>query len=287
MNCPTRPVLRYFGGKWRIAPWIIRYLPPHDVYVEPFCGAASVFFRKPRARFGSVLNDTNGEIVDLFRVLRDPALAEKLIELLKLTPFAREELLDARTSDDGLDIVERARRLVVRAQFGRGSCLLRHNTGFRGRRAHNPYPARDWEGYPDTLRNVVERLRGETIENLPAHSVIERYDGRNVLFYVDPPYPRGERNRKNEYADGEMSDDEHRLLARTLRAVSGMVVLSSYRCALMDELYPNWERKEYATRDDGGRERTECLWLSPHATQRLECAELPLFHQDIEGKNFS
>lgn len=284
MSAPVRPVLRYFGGKWRIAPWIIRHLPPHDVYIEPFCGAASVFFRKPRARLGSVLNDTNGEIVNLFRILRDPLLSEKLITLLKLTPFAQEELVNARTPDNGLDPVERARRLVVRSQFGRGSCLLRNNTGFRSRRRYNPYPARDWEGYPDSLRDVVKRLRGETIENLPALEVIERYDGDNVLFYVDPPYPWGERRKKNEYADGEMSNDDHRTLARTLRSVSGMVVLSGYRCALMDELYGDWQREEFKTRDDGGTERTECLWLSPNTGRKLRSMELPLFGRDIEGE---
>lgn len=282
MSVPKRPILRYFGGKWRIAPWIIRHLPPHDVYIEPFCGAASVFLRKPRARLGSVLNDTNGEIVNLFHVLRDPVLSERLIMLLKLTPFAREELLNARTSDELPDPVERARRFVVRSQFGRGSCLLRNKTGFRTRRVHNSYPARDWEGYPDALRDVVERLRGETIENLPALEVIERYDGDNVLFYVDPPYPWGGRRRKNEYADGEMSDDDHRMLARTLRSVSGMVVLSGYRCALMDELYGDWKREEHKTYGDGGGERTECLWLSSNAVRKLRDMESSLFCKDIE-----
>ena len=87
---PTRPVLRYMGGKWRLAPWILRHLPPHRTYVEPFGGAASVLLRKPRA-YAEIYNDLDGEIVSLFRVLRDPEAAAELVRRIALTPFAREE----------------------------------------------------------------------------------------------------------------------------------------------------------------------------------------------------
>lgn len=73
----SRPALRYHGGKWRLAPWIIRHLPPHRVYVEPFGGAASVLLRKPRA-YSEVYNDQWGRVVDVFSVLRNPEQAAEL-----------------------------------------------------------------------------------------------------------------------------------------------------------------------------------------------------------------
>src|SRR4051812_1578874 len=118
MIAPTRPVLRYHGGKWRIAPWIIEHFPPHLMYVEPFAGAASVLLRKPRVDF-EVYNDLDTDVVNVFRVLRDPAAASQLAEQLSLTPWSRREFeVSYEISDDP---VERARRTLIRSFMGHGT----------------------------------------------------------------------------------------------------------------------------------------------------------------------
>jgi hypothetical protein len=81
-----RPALRYHGGKWLLAPWIIEHFPDHKIYVEPYGGGASVLLRKPRS-YSEVYNELDGDVVNVFRCLRDHG--PELRRRLTLTPFAR------------------------------------------------------------------------------------------------------------------------------------------------------------------------------------------------------
>lgn len=258
MNALTRPILRYHGGKWRIAPWIVRHLPEHRVYVEPFGGAASVLLRKPRS-YAEVYNDLDGEVVNLFRVARDRGA--ELRESLRLTPFSRDEFV--ASYEPAPDVLEQARRTVIRSFMGFGSNAHNRKTGFRSNSNRSrSTPAMDWRNYPDALTAIVERLQGVVIENRDALDVIRTHDGDDTLHYVDPPYVHSTRDRGKDYAH-EMGDDGHADLAETLRSVRGRVVLSGYASGLYDDLYAGWHRIERAALADGARPRMEVLWLSP------------------------
>nr|MBA3826420.1 DNA adenine methylase [Ktedonobacterales bacterium] len=105
----------WFGGKRRLAPWIIPHFPAHTTYVEVFGGSAAVLFAKPPSAL-EIYNDLDGELVHFFRVLRDPVLAMDLSERLAWTPYSREEwrtcLTQLRAGEE-VDDVERARRWFV------------------------------------------------------------------------------------------------------------------------------------------------------------------------------
>ena len=122
---PSRPLLTYFGGKWAIAPWIIEHLPPHKIYVEPFGGAASVMLRKPRSKV-EVYNDLDDEIVNIFRVLQDPASTRELFRRLARTPYARAEY-DLACAERVVDPVVRAQRAIIRANMAFSICATRRS----------------------------------------------------------------------------------------------------------------------------------------------------------------
>jgi DNA adenine methylase len=261
VECP-RPALRWHGGKWLLAPWIISHFPAHRVYVEPFGGAGSVLLRKRRS-YAEIYNDLDGDVVNFFRVLRG-ARAAQLIDALRLTPFAREEF-DAAYSAHGED-VERARRLAVRSFMGFGSNGHARATGFRANSNRSgTTPAHDWKNYPDALAMIVERLRGVVIERRDAIEIMGRHDGAETLHYVDPPYVLSTRSDPRKDYAHEMSDADHRVLLTALRALRGAVVLSGYSNAVYESALGDWLRVERPAMADGASSRLEILWLNPHA----------------------
>lgn len=267
MTLCQRPVLRYHGGKWILAEWIISNFPPHRVYVEPFGGAASVLMQKDRTH-GEVYNDLDGEVVNVFRVLQ--SRRRELYRLLMRTPFARDEYrLSFEPTEDPL---EAARRTIVRSFMGFGSNSINRSikSGFRANSNRSgTIPAHDWTNFPQNLRSFERRLRGVVIENKPAAEVIWQHDGPETLHYVDPPYVHATRalsvmHGAHGYAH-EMADADHEALAETLNGVKGMVVLSGYRSELYDRLYAGWHREEREALGDGACRRLEVLWINPAA----------------------
>lgn len=274
MESPTRPVLRWHGGKWLLAPWIISHFPPHRVYVEPFGGAGSVLMRKERC-YAEVWNDLDNHVVNLFKVLRSED-AGKLVDLLRLTPFSSIEFSEAY--EEAADPIERARRLVVRSFMGFGSNGHNRVTGFRSNSNRSgTTPAHDWVNYPEALTKVIERLRGVVVLNRDAKDVMGAHDSPETLHYVDPPYVFETRaDLFKDYAH-ELSDDDHRELLEFLRNLEGMVVLSGYPSSIYDDALPDWNRVERMALADGAKERTEVLWINPSASRKLDSLRMPLF----------
>lgn len=271
MGKPTRPVLRWHGGKWLLASWIISMMPPHRVYVEPFGGAGSVLIRKPRC-YAEVWNDLDGNVVNLFQVLRSEKGLE-LVNSLRLTPFAAEEFKEAYQEAD--DPVERARRLVIRSFMGFGSNGHNRPTGFRSNSNRSgTTPAHDWVNYPDALKAVIERLQGVVVLNRDAIEVMSGHDGPDTLHYVDPPYVFDTRSDAGVDYAHEMTDSDHETLLDFLNTLTGMVMLSGYPCEMYDRALGGWERVTRKALADGARERTEVVWLNPAAQRAMRQGQL-------------
>ncbi|MDR5774058.1 MULTISPECIES: DNA adenine methylase [unclassified Caballeronia] len=291
----TAPLISYFGSKFRVAPWVLSHLPPHETYVEPFGGSAAVLLQKPRSQV-EIYNDLDGEIVNLFRVVRDDAMRARLIAALEATPYARAEFNDAWLETN--EPVERARRLCVRAQMGFGSSgstrPLQAPTGFAADVWSDG--AGQWLRYPGRLAAIGARLRGTLIEHMPAVELIAKYDAPSVLFYVDPPYlPEVRisvsRGLGRDYRC-EMSALEHADLLAMLANLRGMAVVSGYASGMYDRALGGWARFTRSARASGQVgtvAREEVVWVSPAACAATgiepstsvcvgdDAADMPLF----------
>ncbi len=268
MTTVTQPILRYYGGKWRIADWIIAHFPQHETYVDLFGGGASVLLRKPPSR-AEVFNDIDSEVVNFFKVLRDRP--EELARAVVLTPWSRAEYYAAyeHSGDD----LERARRFLVRSWMGIGSPVSRWRSGFRVRRDPGSMTQLlgQWNKTPAVIQAAAQRFKEVIIECDDFRDIIERYDTPDTLFYCDPPYLMSVRIRKwaGEAYRHEMSENDHRKLAEMLNNIRGTAIVSGYPSRLYDELFGDWRKVERQSCDRGQNRRVECLWIHPRARYQL------------------
>jgi DNA adenine methylase len=260
----------YFGGKQRIADQIVALLPPHRHYVEPFAGGLSVFLAKPVSDL-ETLNDLDQDIVTFWRMLRDRP--DDLARVCVLSPHSRvEKDLAFQSCDDPL---EQARRVWVRLTQARSSSA--RQTGWRAfaavETASHQFMADNIGSYLGRLLPCAERLKRAQIECLPALDVIERYGtSASTLFYADPPYVTATRTDAVAYAQ-EMTDEDHRGLARALRGTRALCAVSGYDTGLYDQLYDGWWKTRIKASSgnarEGSRDRVEVLWTNYDPTQGM------------------
>lgn len=273
----TKPPIPYYGGKTRLAPWIVRMLPAHKIYVEPFAGSLSVLLAKSRSKV-EIVNDLDGWLVTFWRVLRDRGA--ELERACALTPYAREEYASAL--DEDLDELERARLFWARITMSFNA--VPGHSGWRVSTVQNGDVVTTQLTQLRRFQAVAARLRSVAIENRPAVDLVRSLVKTDALIYADPPYVHDTRtdggSRYTAYRH-EMSDDDHRELAAVLRAHPGPVVLSGYACELYAELYDGWwtmgrqQRKWSGT--DGSIVTRETLWSNRDLTQELRLDLYPAY----------
>lgn len=251
-----KAILKYPGGKWRIADWIISHFPKHGVYLEPFFGSGAVFFNK-RPAYIETVNDINGDIVNLFKVCRE--YPQQLTTAINLTPFSRDEFIncyDTAVDDD----IERARRTLVRFHQSFGTSNSCKKSWRNVQTYGGPRCATMWNCLPDIIINCCERLKDAQIENIDAVELIRRYSDENTLIYCDPPY-LPELRKKNMYKD-EYSKEQHIQLLEALKNSKAKVVISGYDNELYNDMLSNWQTDEINTIAQMGLHRTEKIWMN-------------------------
>lgn len=248
--------LRYPGSKWSIASKVVACFDDHYHYVEPFFGSGAVFFTKPPSPH-EVINDSNGLVVNFFRVLRDRT--EDLCWALEATPWSRDEYNASHVLTG--NALEDARRFVVRIWQAHASDLAK-KTGWktRGVKQRARGMSIRWQRVPAELSELAWRLADAEIENRPAMEVMQRFAASDCLIYADPPYLPSTRTQKM-YGQ-EMSTEDHVEMLALLLEHPGPVVLSGYDNDMYNDLLAHWEHVDVKPpKVEKAASRMEKLWI--------------------------
>lgn len=280
----------YFGSKNKIAFRLCKELPPHNCWVEVFCGSASLTLAKPPAQL-EVINDIDGEIVNFFQQLRDNQT--ELCRLVALTPYSPMELENARNCQ-GDTPIERARSFLVQSMMAINGVFGSDKGGFSSSNSYtrNGKEARvsRWYNLPDRLADVAERLRSTRIENRDALDVITKFENRPAsLLYLDPPY-LGKRANGYKFDANDPSFHEEMLTLST--RAKCMIFISGYENDLYNDLLTEgngWTKKTIPTETKGtngeSKERTEVVWMNRQFTQAKESGQIPIELTEKETKH--
>ena len=277
----------WFGGKGRHAERILSFLPSGRIYVEPFCGAASLFWQKDPHPV-EVLNDLHSEIVNLFRVLQDPEKVQELEYRIHWTLYSREEFVKAIRMEDqeGLTDIDRAWAFYVRQNQGFGGKA--DSEGSWGRvftGGEMATTTTSWISRKTLFDAWHNRLMRVQIDHCDALKCIRYWDSADTVFYLDPPYVEATRKGVGEYKH-EVTDQFHEDLVDLLLNIQGNAILSGYDDGSYNRLTDSgWQKESFETtcsaagrtRSSGlqgigsvseAQKRTEVLWIKGASRQK-------------------
>lgn len=209
-----KPIIPWIGGKRRLAKEILPLFPEHTCYVEPFCGGAALFFMKPPSKV-EVLNDINGDVINLYRVVRhhlDEFMRQFRWALTSRESFLHHQLEDERTLTD----IQRAARFFYLQKLCFGSKVegRTFGTGVTSPKRLNLLRLEE------DLSTAHLRLSQTTIERLDWQACIDRYDRARTLFFIDPPY------WQTEGYGVDFPFDQYQRMAELARSAQGHLIIT-------------------------------------------------------------
>jgi DNA adenine methylase len=209
-----KPVIPWIGGKGRLIDWILPRFPSHTCYVEGFCGAAAIYFAKPPSEV-EVINDFNGELVNMYRVMKHHP--EEFVRQFKWALSSRKIYeWHQMTVPETLTDIQRAARFyyLQKLSFGGkvdGQCFGTATTSG---------PRLNLFRLEEDLSQAHLRLQNTIIEHLSWEKVVAKYDRPHTLFYLDPPY------WDTEGYGVDFGFENYELMAELAMSIDGMMIIS-------------------------------------------------------------
>lgn len=228
----VKSIVPWMGGKRRLAKEILPHVNGCRTYVEPFAGGASIFFMKEPSKV-EVINDINGELVNLYRVVKHHL--EEFVRHFRWALVSREEFLMAKETDPNtLTDIQRAARFYYLQKLAFGGKVVGQNFGT----SITNGPRLNLLRIEEDLSEAHIRLLRTTIEHLPWDNCIERYDSEDTVFYLDPPY------WETAGYGNEFTFDNYERMADLAKRCKGKFVISINDHPDIREVFEGFEQRE-------------------------------------------
>ncbi len=221
--------ISYYGGKQKLIPYVLPAIPmDHKLYAEPFCGGAAIFFSKEQSEI-EVLNDTNKELINFYRVVQNEFSA--LEKEIRISLHSRDLHRKASVIFNNPDLFTEVKRAwaVWVLTIQSFSSMLDGSWGFdvASKNTTTKKITHKREAFTEEL---AIRLQNVQLECADALYVIRSRDNAESFFYCDPPYY----NSDCGHYDGYTIEDFEMLL-KTLSNIKGRFLLSSYPSPILLE----------------------------------------------------
>ncbi len=266
-----RQVLKYPGSKWNLAKQLIKLIPEHHTYCEPYAGSMALLFTKAPSPI-EVVNDLDSDVVNLFRCIQQDS--EQLARLVMTTPYSRQ-IYDSQfeSNTEYMSRYQQAAGFLIRCWQGYGFRTTGNKVGWKNdvQGRERAYALWDWYRLPSWIIEVAERLRMVQIEHRPALEVIQRFNYQNVFMYLDPPYLLGTRTAK-QYTY-EMTDEDHEKLLQVITRSKARIMISGYASEMYDDYLKEWIRMEFRGTAEYAGYRTEVVWINYRADGQISMDE--------------
>ena len=262
-----RSPIIYPGGKGSMTTRILKYIPKHKTYLEPFFGGGSIFFKKQPCGFETI-NDINSDVINLFKTIRDKG--KEFREYMELTPCSREIFEESKSYKE-YEAGSFERAVLYFINLRQSFSAVGEAWGYSINNTDNRKKAQSvnrWLFCIKSLPEIIERLKHAQIENDDFEKAIKRFDNQDSFIYCDPPYLLKTRKSKKLYTF-EMTDKDHERFLDACLNAKGKIMISGYNSDMYDSALKSWDKKEFNVIDNMSNsrlikpgKRVEIIWMN-------------------------
>lgn len=227
----AKPIIPWMGGKTRLLKQIIPLIPAHQCYVEVFAGGAALFYAKDPVKV-EVLNDINGELINLYRVVQHHL--EEFVRQFKWALSSRQIFKwEKMKQPETLTDIQRAARFYYLQKLAFGGKVDGQTYGT----ATTAKPRLNLLRIEEDLSDAHLRLSRVNIEHLDWVKCIEKYDRKHTLFYLDPPY------YETAGYGVDFGLEQYEKMADLARTIKGKIIISINDHPTIRELFKDFTIK--------------------------------------------